>query len=218
MKSPTHRLLLLLFCWGGAAFVFGAFKLLTFLFSPAVPMLIASLTVGFSVGIWRITWLRSAVEALSIRIILSAHLVRFIGFYFLWLHAQGRLPVEFAQRAGWGDIVAASGALALLFWPEGAGFKRGLFWWNLIGATDLLFAVGTGGWLNSSRPGSMRELAELPLVLVPLWLVPVLLSSHLYLIRMHCKSVGTHISHDHEMAAVKKRQLVCSGESSDQRY
>ena len=183
MNSPKRRLILLLLLWGAAAVLAGALKMLGHLPSPAVPLLVASLTVGFSVGLVRIAWLRDAAAGVGVRAILAVHLVRFLGFYFLWLHAQGRLPVEFAQRAGWGDIAAAGGALVLLFCPEGKGFGRLVFWWNIIGAADLLVAVGTGGWLNLTRPGSMIELAMLPLTLVPLWVVPVLLSSHIYLVR-----------------------------------
>ncbi|MEO5959525.1 MAG: hypothetical protein ABIR80_10435, partial [Opitutaceae bacterium] len=105
--------------------------------------------------------------------------------YFLWLHTQGRLPAEFAHRAGWGDIVAAAGALALLGVRERERpwFRRALVTWNIFGAADLLMAVGTGGWLNTVRPGSMIELASLPLTLVPLFLVPVMLASHVFLLR-----------------------------------
>ena len=73
----------------------------------------------------------------------------------------------------------------MLFWPEGRGFRRALFWWNIVGAADLLVAVGTAGWLNATRPNSMIEMASLPLTLVPLFAVPVLLTSHLYLLRRH---------------------------------
>lgn len=183
MNPSLRRLLFLLLLWGLAAAAAGAFHLLPHLPPAAAPLLIGGLTVGFSVALARVGWLRSAAGALGIRTILAVHLGRFVGFYFLWLHAQGRLPVEFAERAGWGDIVAAAGALALLVWPEGPGFRRALLWWNFIGAADLLVAVGTAGWLTFTRPGSMTEIAGLPLALIPLWAVPVLLSSHIYLVR-----------------------------------
>jgi hypothetical protein len=116
---------------------------------------------------------------------------RFVGFYFLWLHAQGRLPAEFAHRAGWGDIIAAAGALILLFWPEGPGFRRALWIWNIVGLADLFVAVGTAGWLNLTRPGSMIEVAGLPLTLVPLWAVPILMTSHFVIFRRICGEACT---------------------------
>ena len=183
MNTSMLRLLVLLLVWGSAAALAGSWHLLAQLPAPVVPLIIAGLMGGFSLALARVAWMQEAVGALGVRTIVAAHLIRFVGVYFLWLQTQGRLPAEFAQRAGWGDIVAAVGALALLFWPEGNGFVRAFFWWNLFGAADLLLAVGTGGWLNLTRPGSMIELSGLPLTLVPLWLVPVLLNSHIYLLR-----------------------------------
>lgn len=183
MKTSVSRLVLFLALWGGAATIAGGFQLLVHLPPVGAQLLIAGLTVTFSVALAAVGWLREAAAAVSVRTILGVHVFRFIGGYFLWLHAQGRLPAEFASRAGWGDIVAAAGALILLIWPDGPGFRRALPWWNLVGATDLLVAVGTAGWLNLVRPGSMVELTRLPITLIPLWLVPVLLSSHILLLR-----------------------------------
>lgn len=183
MKSPRSRLLLLLALWGLAATLAGAGHLFLHLPPVAVQLLIAGLTIAFSFAVARVGWLAAAVAGLRVRTILAVHLIRFVGFYFLWLQAQGRMPAEFAERAGWGDIAAAAAAAGLLLWPEGTGFRRALFWWNIFGVADLFVAVGTAGWLNVTRPGSMVELTGLPLTLIPLWAVPVLLASHLYLVR-----------------------------------
>ena len=190
MKTPLLRLLALLAAWGLAATLAGAFHLFVHLPPVTVQLLVAVLGVGFSVSVARVGWLRDATARISLRVILAFHLVRFIGFYFLWLHAQGRLPVEFAQRAGWGDVAAAFGALALLFWPEGRGFWRVLIAWNILGAADLFLAVGMAGWLNTTRPGSMIEFAALPLTLIPLFAVPVLLASHVHLLRTKAGRAG----------------------------
>jgi hypothetical protein len=180
--SRPHRLLLgVAAAWGVAAAIAGAFGLLGRLPRFGPPVLFAGLVVGFNLAIRRVGWLGAAARTLGLRAILALHLLRFIGFYFLWLEASGRLPAEFAQRAGWGDVVAAAGALVLLFCPEGPGFAGALFAWNWFGAADLLVAVGTAGWLNATRPGSVRELAALPLTLLPLWIVPLLLTSHIVL-------------------------------------
>ena len=200
MPTPRFRLLLLLALWGFAATLAGATHLFLHLPPVAVQLLIAALAVGFSFALARVRWLAAAAAALGVRTILAAHLVRLIGVYFLWLQAQGRLPAEFAQRAGWGDIAAAAGAAGLLLWPEGAGFRRALFWWNLFGAADLFVAVGTAGWMNATRPGSMIELTGLPLTLIPLWAVPVLLSSHIYLVRRQVCGRDTGIT-DSALAA-----------------
>ncbi len=183
MKAPLPRFLLLLAAWGLAATAAGAVHLLFRLPPFFVPLLVGGLTVALTVAALRATWIGGAFRRVGLRGLLAFHVMRFVGFYFLWLHTQGRLPAEFADRAGWGDVVAATGALILLFWPEGPGFRRALAFWNVIGLADLFVAVGTAGWLNVVRPGSMIELAGLPLTLVPLWIVPLLMTSHFVIFR-----------------------------------
>src|ERR1700690_1630553 len=182
MAPPPPRPPGRLFFFGRSSSVWGGLG--AFWRPPRVgpPAVIAGLVVGFGLAIRRIPWLGVAVRTLSVRWILAVHLLRFLGFYFLWLQARGRLPLEFAQRAGWGDVAAAAGALVLLCLPDGPASARALQIWNWFGIADLAVAVGTAGWLNASRPGSVQELAVLPLALVPLWLVPLLMTSHLELL------------------------------------
>jgi hypothetical protein len=97
------------------------------------------------------------------------------------LQTEGRLPAEFAERAGWGDIVAAAGALALLPCQDGPGFRRALALWSWIGLIDLLGAVATAAYISVSHPGSMAELSTLPLTRVPRLLAPILLPTPLIL-------------------------------------
>lgn len=182
MKAPLARLALLVALWGVAATVAGFFNLLAHL--PAPGALVAVLTVGFFIAVLRVPWMKQAFRILGLRGILFFHLGRFVGFYFLWLYGQGRLPMEFAERAGWGDVLAATGALFLLGpWGNGPFYRRALALWNWIGLLDLVVAVGTAGWLNATRPGAMVELSRLPLTLVPLYFVPLLLTSHLLLMK-----------------------------------
>lgn len=185
MNSPSFRLMSLLAIWALLAALAGGSGLLPHLPRFVFPLLVAGLSVSLSVATARLAWLRTAVAAISTRRLLAVHLVRFVGAYFLVLESAGRLPHEFAQRAGWGDIMAAAGALILLCLPGTPSSRRALFGWNLLGAADLLLAVGTAGWLNSVHPNSMREISHLPLALVPLFVVPVLMGSHVVLLRRH---------------------------------
>ncbi len=181
----THspRLLLLFALWGVVSLVVAASGVLARLPTPAFPLIVVVSTVALTLGLTRNAKLREAVGQFGVKSLLVPHLFRFVGIYFLWLHAQGRLPVEFAHRAGWGDIVAATGALILLFVPVGTIFRRAALAWSVVGFADLLVAVGTAVWLNRTRPGSMAELQQLPLGLLPIFLVPSLLSLHLVIAR-----------------------------------
>lgn len=183
MDPLNRRLVWLIVLWGLAAAAAGPVHLLSRLPAPLIPLLIAGMIVGLNLILWRTEWPAPGVQSFGVRAILGFHLLRFVGFYFIWLQSQGRLPAEFAERAGWGDVVAAAGALGLLFWPPGPAFGRALRVWNWVGMIDLFVAVGTAAWLNLTRPGSMVEIGNFPLVLVPLWAVPLLLTSHLVLLR-----------------------------------
>jgi hypothetical protein len=189
VDAARARSSVLLVVWGAAASVAGGLGLLRLLPPPMPQVLIAGMTVAFSIALARVGWLAEAASRIGVRGIVALHLGRFVGFAFLWLHAQGRLPAEFAQRAGWGDIAAAAGAMGLLFWPDGVGFRRALAVWNVFGALDLFLAVGTASWLNVTRPGSMVEITRLPLALVPLFAVPVLLASHVHILRTQLRGV-----------------------------
>jgi hypothetical protein len=183
MKSPVRRLVLLLLAWGFVAALAGSFHLLAHLPPAVVPVFVASMSIGLSIAAMRVPWMQEAIASVGLRGIVAVHVMRFVGASFLWLEVQGRLPAEFAQRAGWGDIAAAFGAVVLLLWREGTGFRRAVLAWNVFAMADLFVAVGTAGFLNVTRPGSMAEIATFPLALVPLWIVPVLMASHVIIFR-----------------------------------
>jgi hypothetical protein len=190
MKSSVRRLAFLLLFWGAAAAIAGSVGLIAHLPALIVPLCVFGLSVALSFAAARVRWLQDAIASIGLRTLLAVHLIRFIGAYFIWLYTQGRLPLEFAMRAGWGDIVAAAGAAVLLAWPRSPSFKPALLVWNIIAMLDLLVAVGTAGWLNITRPGSMAEIAGFPLALVPLFFVPVLMASHVVIFRTFGRATG----------------------------
>jgi hypothetical protein len=178
MSLPAHRLApFLLLIWGVAAALFvgmgmlprapfpppffvGGGVLLCFLFFVFVP--------GFA------AW----AKTVDIRAILALHLVRFVGFYFLWLAAQGRLDPFFAKTAGIGDIIAAAGALALILIPM-ARERTGLLIWNIFGLADILFVVFNAARVVMRNPADLAEFFHLPLGLLPTFIVPLIIVSHL---------------------------------------
>jgi hypothetical protein len=185
MKSSTVRLSVLLAVWAFLAAAFALSGAPRHATPFVIPALVAVLTVTFSWATARVSWLREAVESLGLRALLAFHLMRVVGGAFLWLQADGKLPAEFAQRAGWGDLLAAAGALMLL---AGAGsrtrvYRLAFVAWNWLGLGDLALAVGTAAFLNRTHPGSMAMIVTFPWALVPLFFVPVLVANHLALLR-----------------------------------
>lgn len=108
--------------------------------------------------------------------------MRFIGFYFLVLHARGELPRAFAVPGGWGDIATAT--LALLVATMSAETrlgKRAYLAWIVFGLLDILFVVATATRLFLADPDSMCALLRLPFSLLPTFIVPLILATHVML-------------------------------------
>src|SRR3954464_6449456 len=120
--------------------------------------------------------------ALPLPALLLPHASRFVGMYFLVLHARGELPFAFAVPGGWGDIASAAGAFALACVPPQKAWRaRAYLAWNVFGLVDILFVIATAARLALTDPNSMRALLHLPLSLLPTFSVPLIVASHLIL-------------------------------------
>ncbi len=102
--------------------------------------------------------------------------------YFLLLYRQGELPYAFAVPGGWGDIVVAALALALIATGPPHGSRRRIFLaWNVLGLIDILFVVATATRLAFADPLSMAALLRFPLSLLPTFVVPLVIAIHVVL-------------------------------------
>lgn len=133
----------------------------------------------------RVAVVRQSVDALPLQALVGIHAVRFIGIAFLVLAARGDLSPLFAERAGWGDITTATIAVALVLIGLAMRVpRRVLLAWNVFGMLDLIVAVGTATFVvvRGDVPG-MEPLLGLPLILVPIFAVPLLFATHVALFR-----------------------------------
>ena len=112
---------------------------------------------------------------------------RFAGFGFLALYAHGVLPGVFVWPAALGDmaigLTAPWLALALVRRP-GFAVSRLFVVWNLLGIFDLVVAISIGALSASLGTGAAREvttapMAQMPLVLIPAYFVPLFAMLHL---------------------------------------
>lgn len=165
--------------WLIAAFAVGNYGLLQRLPMPAIPGVIFGLTALILLVYFKTTALRAWISGLDLRALVLLHVTRFVGIYFLLLHQRGELPYAFAVPGGWGDIIVATLALAVCFVPMGEATRhRAITIWNVIGLVDILIVVATAARLGLQDAGQMRALTILPLSLLPTFLVPLIIATH----------------------------------------
>ena len=169
----SRAVLVFLTVWFIAAFSLGASGVLTALRPPFPQLLLLALTATLLVAYGCVKGFRSWISAIPLSWLVSVHLARFIGIYFLWLYERGQLPFAFAVPGGWGDIAVATTALLLLIVrPTSATVYRV---WNIAGLADILIVVFTAARLALQDAASMAALLRLPLSLLPTFLVPLII-------------------------------------------
>jgi hypothetical protein len=163
-----------------------------FVAAPGAPPL--ALLIGllvplslFLLGYRTIPALRQFILSADLRLIVGIQAWRWAGFGFLTLYTYRVLPGIFAWPAGLGDMaIGLTSPLilsALLRQPGFAASKRFLVW-NLSGILDLTVAVTIGALVPLLAPNlygtvSSAPMAQLPLVLIPTYFVPMFLMLHL---------------------------------------
>jgi len=178
VRFPTAvRAIFLL--WLFLALAAGKLQLLQAVPSPWHPGF-AVFLAALLLAAWRLVApLRAWVDAVDLRLLVLLHITRFVGFYFLLLVGRGELTPEFIQ-AGYGDIVTAGLALWVVLLPLNASLRlRAVTIWNVIGLVSILLVLSDGVRLGLTQPAALRPFTELPLSLLPTFLVPLILASHI---------------------------------------
>jgi len=123
---------------------------------------------------------RAWASAVDLRYMIGLHITRFVGFYFLVLHARGELPYAFAVPGGWGDIIVAIGAMLVIVAPfrSARSVRVAYLVWNYLGLIDILLVVVTAARLGFRDPASMQALLQFPLSLLPTFRVPIIIFTH----------------------------------------
>lgn len=145
--------------------------------APVIAIIVWVLTALALLACWKVPTLKTWAMKVDLRWLVLLHLTRFVGFYFFYLCSKGELPFDFAAPAGWGDNVVAALAILLLA-LSGARKWKMLIVWNTVGLTDILFVVMMALRLGLEDPQSMHALREFPLSLLPSFLVPLIIASH----------------------------------------
>jgi hypothetical protein len=132
---------------------------------------------------------RTFILGADFRFVAAIQAWRWGGLGFLTLYAKGILPWLFAIPAGLGDTAVGFAApwivLGLARRPSFAASRR-FVTWNILGIIDLIVALSMGVLCSGFFPGITRlvgnvttaAMAQLPLALVPAYLVPFFFMLH----------------------------------------
>jgi hypothetical protein len=177
-------LLIGLGAWLAAAVAIGAAGVLDV--SPVPPPVLVFGLAAIGLALARmVPSVRTRVLAVPTRWMVGFHAIRVAaGAYFLLLHARGELPTEFAQPAGWGDILVGAAALVVAWTclpARSAAQRTGLLAWNVLGLIDILMVLTIAARLFLRDPALVAPFAGLPLALLPLFVVPLVLITHVLL-------------------------------------
>jgi hypothetical protein len=181
----TARVLAATGAWLAVACLVGASGRLQALRPPAPQLILVGLTIALLAAERLWPMLRRFVQTVDLRALVLFHVTRFVGIHFLALHARGELPWAFAVPGGWGDIVVAATALLLVVvvQPDTARGRHAYLAWNVIGLVDILGVVLTAAGLAFADPTSMRALLHLPLSLLLTFVVPIVVATHVWMLR-----------------------------------
>ena len=180
-SRSQSKVLAAIIIWYALAIFAGGSGLTLRMVPPLPQIVLFGLVVLLLLLYWLSQSFRKWVLSVNIKLLVALHLTRFVGFYFLFLYSRGQLPYDFAVLGGWGDIIVATAALLVILLAPlvGKGGWLIYFIWNFIGLVDILFVVATATRLTIADPQSMSELLKLPLSLLPTFLVPIIIFTHI---------------------------------------
>ncbi|HJT80712.1 MAG TPA: hypothetical protein VJ719_05895 [Chthoniobacterales bacterium] len=168
--------------WLGLALALGLTGRFEQASAQAVGATVWILTILLLLGWWKIPVINRWADSVDLRWLIALHLMRFVGLYFLFLCRRDELSCRFAHPAGIGDAITAIGAAILLLWPMLRGRKPAkppIDIWNVFGFLDIIVVVITAYRVGLSDWIGMAALRALPLMLLPTFLVPLIIVSHI---------------------------------------
>ena len=182
-QSSSRPFLTFVGMWFVAACIAGLTGRVAAMTPPLPQVMIGALTLALILSGAFHPGLRAWLAQVNLRGFVAFHLTRYVGIAFLVLYERGQMSGEFAVTAGWGDIVAATGALAIVLFLRDPMSKPSLFaLWNALGLADILLVVITATRIALHSPEGVQALLVFPMSLVPTFVVPLLIASHALMI------------------------------------
>jgi hypothetical protein len=132
---------------------------------------------------------KKLLRSITLESLITMHVFRVVGVFFILLYYYHLLPAEFAFSAGIGDLITA-----LLAFPLAGMVSKGNSWsikaiyaWNIFGILDILTllviaALDVKNAIVTGGPGD-RELTIFPFVLFPAFAPATILFLHTVIFR-----------------------------------
>lgn len=171
----------------------GIFKSTEGKFNPILLVLLAGLFSSYFL-FTKVKVFKTLLSSLPVSWIVIIQFFRTLGGSFLVLYSQKLLPPQFALPAGIGDVFIGVSAL-IVAW---ALHNRKTWaptvarWWCYLGILDLIIAVTMGALTSPSNLQTLISLpfkptnfliGEYPLVMIPVFRVPLAITLHLLVLR-----------------------------------
>lgn len=135
------------------------------LFGAIIGLILTTLILTYSLN----KKFRIFMDSLSLKSLTLFHAWRiFAGWVFLSF--SDRLPQTFINHAAYGDIISGFLALSVFLLMQK---KWSYYLFNLVGLVDFFMAAGTGLYLTFLGEPLMQHITWLPLIMIPLWGVPI---------------------------------------------
>ncbi|MBB5518030.1 hypothetical protein [Amphiplicatus metriothermophilus] len=143
--------------------------------------------LAFCAAYGRSAGLRRWADEIDLGLVTALQGWRVVGAAFVFVWGLGMLPAVFAAPAGFGDIAVGLAApfVALAVWRRSPGWRRASYALIAAGLFDFAAAFATGALAREGgalhQPGAIHTglMAELPLALIPGYLVPAFAILHL---------------------------------------
>ncbi len=176
-------------------------------FFAKIPLFAPNMVLGFLFlsivlkSLYDSKTMQAIAQAMPMHMVIGVQTLRVGGYVFFTLYAMNLLPAAFAFPAGIGDIIVGLSAplVALLYFLKKRYAVRIAIIWNVVGILDLVVAIGVG-ILAYPRPAQILPilptavstdiLSLFPMVLIPLFAVPLGFFLHFLSLRILLKKGG----------------------------
>lgn len=171
IKPTEQHILIGLGIWGSTVAIAGSLNLFTLLPLPSLSILVVVSLAMLLLLYYTIPAVSTYLASLNPRHLILFHLWRIgAGITFLYYGRQSLLPPQFVINAGYGDL--AVGLLVPLILIGQPSVRKYLVF-HLLGQLDFAIAVGTGLTFTVLQVPLMENIATFPIVLIPLFGVPL---------------------------------------------